>query len=102
MGKHLQCGLSLRVVLYFARNVEEELTPDDVATKFAVPVEQIGYRLSRCLRDGMLAVRRDDRIGRGARVVYFAGPVLLELVGITKTQIEACIANGGPGEVVVG
>lgn len=91
MAKQLNVlGLSLRVVLFFNRNPEEELSALDIAEKYEVPVADVPDRLRRAVEGRMLAqIQRGG--GPGSFAVYGAGPVLLEAMGIA---MQACAPAG--------
>jgi hypothetical protein len=99
MAQHVNAtAFALRVVLFFARNHDEELTTVDIRDKFGVPVEQVVNRLSRSVRNGMLA-RESSGPGRGNCCTYSAGWRLLEMIGqgpqrLEVQVIEACMAHG--------
>lgn len=93
MGRSLQPGsLGLRVVLYFARNPDEELTTGDIAEKFDVPIGNVRTPLARQVQDGML-VRTGNGAGRGRKLVYKAGQRLLVMIGEERITMvaEACL-----------
>jgi hypothetical protein len=92
MAKQLNAlGLSFRVVLFFGRNPEEELTTLDIAEKFDTPVRTVEGCLHRAVRDDLLA-KASRGGGRGNPSVYCAGPVLLSMVGFA---MEACAPSHG-------
>ena len=100
MSKQLQNGsVVLRVVLFFARHPEEDLTTNDVAVKFEVRQEDVNKRLRGAVRDGLLAYKSDGP-GRGKLSTYSAGPLLLSMVGVTRETVEACMAHMGDNEAV--
>lgn len=72
---------ALRVVLFFARNPEEELTSADITMKFDIPADKVHGTLNRAARDGMLRRAGQHRGGRGRVLVYSAGDALLALIG---------------------
>lgn len=81
-------SLAQRVVLFFARNHEEEMTVVDISVKFDTPLRYVNKRLKPSLRDGML-IRTSEGPGRGLSSVYKAGPRLLFLIGETRTAANA-------------
>ncbi len=81
MAKQVQTGsLALRVLIYFARNPDEELTSVDVAEKFGVDQREVHGRLSRAVRDGVFD-RTCSSVGRGNACIYAAGDALLRMIG---------------------
>lgn len=91
MAKQLNLyGLSARVVLYFNRNPEEELSALDIAEKFSVPVDDVPARLRRAVEDGSIA-RLARGGGPGSYAVYGPGPMLLEVLGLA---MQACAPAG--------
>ena len=84
MGKHIgsmSVGGALRVVLFFARNPEEDLTTADVTLKFAIPAEHVRNALARAVANGLLRRNGGSTGGRGKMLVYSAGDMLLSLIG---------------------
>ena len=72
---------ALRVVLFFARNPEEELTTTDIALKFAIPPLNVRSTLAIAVANGMLRRRGGNNGGRGKLLIYSAGDTLLSLIG---------------------
>lgn len=78
---------ALRVVLFFARNPEEELTSPDITLKFGIAGGDVRSALSGAVRAGMLkrseTPTRTAQRGslRGRVLVYSAGDMLLSLIG---------------------
>jgi predicted transcriptional regulator len=93
MGK-IKISLARRVEVFFTRHPEEELTGRDIAEKFGTEAHHVHWSLTQGVRNGMLARRSETRREEPGRpqAVYSAGPVLLEMIGLT---IEACapVAN---------
>ena len=82
MGKHIDSKSgALRVVLFFARNPEEELTTTDIALKFAIPPLNVRSTLAIAVANGMLRRRGGNNGGRGKLLIYSAGDTLLSLIG---------------------
>lgn len=90
MAKQLTLGLSFRVVLFFGRYPDEELSTLDIAVKFDTPARTVGGCLQRAVRDGMLA-KDQGTGGRGKLATYTAGPMLLSMVGFA---MQACAPAG--------
>lgn len=80
MARYPAASLAQSVILFFARNHEEEMTVVDISVKFDTPLRYVNKRLKRSLRDGML-IRTSEGPGRGLSSVYTAGPQLLTLIG---------------------
>ena len=67
-----------RVLIYFGRNVDEELTSRDIASKFeARDVREAGRALRYAVEQGLLCRRFEAR----QLAVYSAGPELRREVG---------------------
>lgn len=82
MGKHIDTkSFALRVVLFFARNPEEELTTTDIALKFAIPPLNVRSTLAIAVANGMLRRRGGNNGGRGKLLIYSAGDTLLSMIG---------------------
>ena len=82
MGKHIDSKSgALRVVLFFARNPEEELTTTDIALKFAIPPLNVRSTLAIAVANGMLRRSGGYNGGRGKLLIYSAGDMLLSLIG---------------------
>lgn len=90
MGAHVGSGsLALRVVLFFARNPQEELTTSDIVEKFSAPNgSQVRMLLNRHVLDEMLA-RTELGAGRSRQNVYKAGRKLLVMIGEERTTLVA-------------
>lgn len=84
----MQASLQDRVLIYFGRHPEEELTTADVATKFGVRFDSVNFRLSRLVRDELLC-KGTWRPKQSKLMVYRPGPELLKLVGLAWAA-EAC------------
>ena len=82
MGKHIgsKSG-ALRVMLFFARNPDEELTTADIALKFAIRSEDVRNILARAVSNRLLRRDGGNSGGRGRVLVYSAGDLLLSLIG---------------------
>ena len=82
MGKHIgsKSG-ALRVMLFFARNPDEELTTADIALKFAIRSEDVRNILARAVSNRLLRRDGGNSGGRGKVLVYSAGDLLLSLIG---------------------
>ena len=92
MAKQLNpLGLSFRVLLYFARNPDEELTAHDVSVKFSVDVEDVRPMLRRALESNWIAQSATGG-GRGISSIYCSGPALLEMIGFA---MDACAPVSG-------
>lgn len=74
-------SLSLRVVLYFTCNPDEDLASMDIATKYSVDVNAVYQRLTTSVRDGLLA-RSSTGPGSGRHAIYSAGKVLLDMISV--------------------
>lgn len=85
-------SLAQRVVLFFARNHDEEMTVVDISVKFDTPLRYVNKRLKPSLRDGMLA-RTAAGPGRGLAATYRAGPRLLVLIGETRPAANAPVLD---------
>jgi hypothetical protein len=96
MARHQLFGLSFRVIMFFGRNLEEELTTLDIAEKFDVDVRDVPAMLRRAVEGKLLS--RPARGGPGAHGTYAAGPALFHAVGVA---MEAC-APVGPMHVQAG
>lgn len=91
MAKQLNpLGLSFRVLLYFARNPEEELTAHDVSVKFEVDVVDVRPMLRRALENEWIAQPVTGG-GRGNSSVYCPGPALLQMIGF---PMDGCAPAG--------
>lgn len=76
-------GLAFRVVLWFARNPDEELTSADISTKWQdLEVRNVSSRLRKYRSDGILNCSASpERCKSGAKeLTWSAGPALLELI----------------------
>mgnify|MGYP003508504269 CR=1 FL=1 len=76
-------SLAFKVVLYFARNPDEELTSADIAAKFTDnSVKDVSGRLRKYRAGGILnCVESDQRTRTGARALtWSAGPELLDMI----------------------
>ena len=71
--------VSLRTLVYFARNPEEELTSDDIRTKFGYV--RRSYESVKMLRK-MGLIEPKLQCGDGVRIQYTwrAGPTLLNII----------------------
>jgi hypothetical protein len=76
-------SLSLRVMLFFARNPHEELSTRDVAEKFGVYPESVRKNLRSNVDRGLLSFDMQLR-SRGG--IYRAGPLLLKTIGVTAQE----------------
>lgn len=77
MSGRARTNFTLRVIVYFARNPGEYLTPSDIREKFGGPKkDSAGSALRGVLRNGTLRVWKEEGVGR----VYGAGPTLLAMV----------------------
>lgn len=69
-------SLAFRVVLYFARNPEEELTSSDIALKWCErEVKDISGRLRKYRAGGVLNCDTKNK-----ELIWSAGPELLKLI----------------------
>ena len=66
-----QISDALRVVLFFAMNLDEELTSDDICLKFGIESRRIWDRLKSSHMSGLL-----DSTKVGDTTVWSAGPTL--------------------------
>ena len=80
-------SLAFRVVLYFARNPEEELTSSDIAVKWGNgDIKDVAGRLRKYRAGGVLACVESPKIpAKMARnnfkeLTWSAGPALLEML----------------------
>ena len=75
-------------LMYFSVNPEEELTAEDIKTKFEVyanPHNNVANSLYNVIALGWISKRTTYSRGVRNRVVYYsAGPKLLEQLGINK------------------
>ena len=77
VGKGIKHSAQVPVVAFFAANSDEELTANDVLTKFGFTDIRTAYDALKCLtRDGYLkaTIKTHPRLWR-------AGPKLLRLIG---------------------
>ena len=65
--------VSLRTLVYFARNPEEELTSDDIRTKFGY-VRRVDESLETIREKGLIEV------DRSRQHTWKAGPTLLNII----------------------
>jgi hypothetical protein len=78
-------GVPMRVLLYFARNPDEELLSNDISAKWGGDLQQIAVRLSRFVELSWLEIVRTEptsEVGGGVRNVYGAGPALRAAIGV--------------------
>ena len=68
-------SIGLKVIGYFFRNPEEELSTADIRAKWDAPCETT--HLSAALKAGMLQVRLEDNEDGDTERIYAAGPALL-------------------------
>jgi hypothetical protein len=76
-------SLAFSVVIYFARNPDEELSSDDIAIKWPDEVTTcIASRLRKYKSEGVLAVRKLPKRKRNgaADLIWSAGPRLLDML----------------------
>jgi hypothetical protein len=76
-------SLAFSVVIYFARNPDEELSSDDIAVKWPdEAVTCVASRLRKYKAEGVLAVRKlPERKRNGAQeLIWSAGPKLLDML----------------------
>jgi hypothetical protein len=76
-------GLAFRVIIYFAKNFDEELTSSDIATKWPdLHGGDVSLRLRYYRRANMLECRESaKRLKNGAKeLTWSAGPALLEML----------------------
>lgn len=66
--------LAERVEAFFNANPDEELTKDDIGTKFDHVTKNVGYALASSVAAGRIALRRQSN-GRGIHNVYSRGAV---------------------------
>lgn len=76
-------GLAFRVVIYFARNPDEELTTADILDRWDLPKgTPLTKSLSTYRRAQLVACRESPKRLRsgGKELTWSAGPVLLEML----------------------
>ena len=84
--------LAERLVIFFARNPDEELTTKDVVEKFDVQVPRdINSRLRDSIASGRLAVKLAGP-GNGRSRVYSAGETLLYEIGERQRLVAESVA----------
>jgi hypothetical protein len=74
-------GLAFRMCLYFARNPDEELRTNDIATKFREAPRNLCTSLRHAVNGGWID-KNSGGVGRGNENTYKAGPRLLTLIGV--------------------
>jgi hypothetical protein len=85
-----------RVLIYFGRNPDEELTSRDIAEKFnARDVREAGRALRYAVEQGLLCREWQTR----QLAVYSAGPVLLREVGAEQEKANPATAVTVPGSI---
>jgi hypothetical protein len=85
-----------RVLLYFGRNPDEELTSRDIAEKFdARDVREVGRALRYAVEQGLLCREWQTR----QLAVYSAGPVLKAEVGAEQEKANPETAVTVPGSI---
>lgn len=88
-------SMTMRVVVYFAKNPDEALTAEDASMKFNVPDGLVRKSLRGIVRKGILEYV-PLLPGRERPKVYRAGPVLLRMIGLGDTTLAAVMQACGP------
>lgn len=89
---------ALVVILYFNRNPEEELTSQDLTTKFGIPPNLIWRKLMQSVRDEMLAYDSAGA-GRGRSGTWRAGQRLLAMSGHFRQEVSQGNVPASQGNV---
>lgn len=83
-------SLSLRLITYFARFPDEELSSDDLKVKFGLTTNRVPEMVSTLVSSGWLKSetrpfqRGEGRHHWGRRTFFMAGPMLLKEIGADR------------------
>lgn len=81
-------GITVRVLVFFAANPDEELLVEDLCAKFGMHRKKTDS-LATAVRDRWLTLtKRQIRRGGQPHNVYSAGPVLLDSIGKTCSSSD--------------
>lgn len=75
-------SFAFRVALWFNRNLDEELTSDDITKKWSeFNIKNVSHRLRHYRADGVLLCRESPkRLSNGAKeLTWSAGPTLFDM-----------------------